>query len=139
MSGLTVPLGERRHWADVWTPGEAVPDGDGGFTTSWTRGLEWAVAVRPTGADESARAGTSVATGSHVLTGGYHDGVTRACRLVVNGRVFEVSGVVQPDELPIETVAYCTELVGATPPTEAEDVEAFDPVRDGWIGKDGRP
>ena len=119
MSRLTVPLGERQHWAEVWTPGAPVKDGDGSWTTPWARGIDWAVAVRPTGADEAARSGTSIATGSHVVTGGYHDGVSPACRLVVKGRVFEVAGVVTPDELPIETVAYCTELVGTLPPTEA--------------------
>jgi head-tail adaptor len=119
MSGLTIPTGERRHWADVWTPGAPVPDGDGGWATSWAKGLDWAVAVRPSGADEATRAGTSVGTATHVLTGLYHDGITLKSRLVVNGRVFEVSGLVSPEDLRIETVAYCTELIGAPLPTEA--------------------
>jgi len=27
----------------------------------------------------------------------------------------------------------------APPPGDAEDYECFDPIRDGWVGKDGQP
>jgi len=120
MSGPTVPTGERRHWAEVWTPaGAPVHDGDGSYTTAWTRGLDWAVQVRPASQQELARLGTSIGSATHLVTGRFHDGVTLAARLVLRGRTFEVTSVLVPDELDIETVAVCAELVGTPPPTEA--------------------
>lgn len=35
--------------------------------------------------------------------------------------------------------ADCDAADAAMPTGEDEDYECFDPVRDGWVGKDGRP
>jgi head-tail adaptor len=74
--------------------------------------------VQTAGSDELTRAGVSLGAATHVLVGRFHPAVTLKARLVVRGRTFEVTGVQSPDELQIETIAACTELIGAPLPTE---------------------
>jgi head-tail adaptor len=114
-TGQTVPTGERRHWVDVYAPGPPVPDGDGGYTTGPPdpRG-SWAVQIRPASQRELERIGgaTTITGATHLVTGRYHSAVTTQAQLVFRGRVFEVVGVVVPEELTVETIAVCTEIGG---------------------------
>jgi len=117
-AGQTVPTGERRHWVDVYNPGDPEPDGDGGWQTPMVSAGAWAVQIRPASQRELERvgAGTSVTTATHLVTGRYHDGVKADSRLVFRGRTFNVTGVVVPEELNVETIAMCVEVTTPTPP-----------------------
>ena len=112
-TGQTVPTGERRHWVDVYTPGPPVPDGDGGYTTTRTLAGAWAVQIRPASQRELERvgSGTTITGATHLLTGRYHGAVTTQAQLVFRGRLFEVVGVIVPEELTVETIALCAEVV----------------------------
>jgi len=108
-------VAERPHRVTLQNPGPAVPDGDGGFTQTWTDLVPPALYVKiaPATAREVERlaAGTVLATATHIVTGPYHAGVTTKTRIVFNGRVFSVTGVANPDERNVETIAICAEVV----------------------------
>ena len=112
-TGQTVPTGERRSWVDVSYPGPPIPDGHGGYTTTVISAGSWAVQIRPASTRELERltAGTTVTSATHLVTGRYHPAVTAEATLTFRGRTFKVSGVVTPDELQVETIALCVELV----------------------------
>jgi head-tail adaptor len=96
-------------------PGPAVPDGDGGFTQSWTDLTPAAVSAKiapATAADlERLVSGTVLATATHIVTMPYHPGVVIASRVLFNGRQFSVTGVANPEERNVETIAVCVEIV----------------------------
>lgn len=95
-------IGRDRERVTFEGPGEPVPDGEGGWTETWTP-LDpptWYVSVRPaTAADtEKLVAGTIITHASHVVHGRYHPGVTTRARMICQGRVYQVASVVN-DEL----------------------------------------
>jgi len=93
--------GERRHIVSFEAPGDPVPDGEGGYTYTWTSFTPagWYVAIRPaTAADaEAALAGTQITHVSHVITGDYHPGVTTDTRMIFNGQVYHVTSVIDDE------------------------------------------
>lgn len=96
-------------------PGAAVPDGDGGFTyplTPLSPATAWAEIKPATSRDlERVTADTVLSTASHVITMDYHAGVTTKTRITFEGRVFNVTGVSDPEERHIDTIAVCVEVV----------------------------
>lgn len=108
-------VGERPHRVTLQNPGPAVPDGDGGFTQSWTDLVPPAVSAKIAPATaaglERVTAGTVLATATHVVTMPYHPQVTTLTRVLFNGRQFSVTGVSDPDERHVETIAICVEIV----------------------------
>lgn len=108
-------IGERRHLVTLQNPGPAIPDGEGGFTQTWTdlTPATWYCAIDPATARdlEKVTAGTILSTASHVLRGKYHAGITTLTRVLFNGRTFQVSGVANPEERGMETIAIATEVV----------------------------
>jgi head-tail adaptor len=93
--------GDRRHIVTFEAPGDPVPDGEGGYTYTWTSltPAGWYVAIRPaTAADaEAALAGTQITHVSHVITGDYHPGVTTATRMLFKNQIYQVTSAIDDD------------------------------------------
>jgi len=108
-------IGAYRHVVTPQNPGAAVPDGDGGFTQAWTNldPVEWHVSIEPATARDLERvaAGTVTSTASHIVTGRYHAGVTTKTHLLFGTRILTVTGVQNPEERNITTIAICEEVV----------------------------
>lgn len=108
-------VGSYRHKVLLQEPGPAVPDGDGGFTQTWTNLTPaiWDCSIEPATARDLERvtSGTVLSTATHVLKGRHHPGITTQTRITFKTRVFEVSGVSNPEERDIETVVIAEELV----------------------------
>jgi len=115
--------GALRHRITLENPGAAVPDGDGGFTqTPWQPLFPspvWA-SIAPASARDLERvgagtervgAGTVLSSATHIVTMRYHSGVTTKTRITFHGRTFNVTGVANPDERNIETIALAMEVV----------------------------
>ena len=77
---VSMVIGELRQVARLFGPGEAIPDGDGGFTLALTalNPSEWRCSLEPASvrAIERRFAGTVTGQATHILTGRYHPGVT---------------------------------------------------------------
>lgn len=110
-----IPSGRRIHRVLLQAPGLNVPDGDGGYTNTWTdlSPNTWQVAIEPATARDLERltAGTVIAQASHIVTGPYRDDVTINTRVIFNGRTLNVIGVANPEEKNVETIALCSEVV----------------------------
>jgi head-tail adaptor len=95
-------IGQDRHLVTFDAPGEAVADGEGGFTRAWAplSPASWYVRIRPATAKdvERALAGTLITHRSHVVHGRYHPGVTLAARMVFEGKTYQVTSVINVDE-----------------------------------------
>ena len=108
-------INDRPHRVTLQNPGPAVPNNDGGYTQSWTDLVPpaWTVKIAPaTAADlERVTAGTVLATATHLVTGPYRADITTQTRVLFNGRQFSVTGVSNPEERNVETIAVCVEVV----------------------------
>lgn len=108
-------IGAHRHLVLLQNPGPAVPDGDGNFTQPWEdlSPSTWYCAITPATARDLERvaAGTVLSTGMSIVTGRHHPGITTQTRLVFNGRTLAVTGVGNPEERNIQTIAVCVEIV----------------------------
>lgn len=109
----TMPAGRRVHAITIETPGVPVPDGDGGYTQTWTPVTAVYASIMPaTVRDlERLRQGTVIAQASHVVTLPYVTGVTTKARVVFGARTFAIVGVATPEERPRELVLLCSENV----------------------------
>jgi SPP1 family predicted phage head-tail adaptor len=107
--------GALRHSVILENPGPSIPDGDGGFTQSWAPNLPspvWASITPATSRDLERLVAASVqSVATHVIRIRYHANVTTATRVTYGARVFEVTGVQNPDERNIELVLVCQERV----------------------------
>jgi SPP1 family predicted phage head-tail adaptor len=107
--------GDRKHLITLKNPGSPVSDGDGGYTSVLTNldpSEVWASIESATAQKmERLAAGTVSSDATHILTFPYHDGVTTKTRVTFGARTFNVVGVINPDELGIDTIAICTEVV----------------------------
>lgn len=112
---MAIAIAERRHLVRLQNPGLAVPDGDGGYTQTWTdlNPPTVKVQIRPASARDLERvaSGTVLSTATHVVTGPYHPDVTTQTRVVFGDRTFNVIGVSNIDERNIEMVLTCVEVV----------------------------
>jgi SPP1 family predicted phage head-tail adaptor len=96
-------IGDWRHYVTFQDPGDPIPDGAGGYTHVWTdlQPARWYVSVAPlpVGDLERTSAGGSVmTTGTHVVRGRYHPGVTTKTRMLFNGKTYSITGTRTPDE-----------------------------------------
>lgn len=107
-------VSDRPHRIVLQNPVSA-PDGEGGFIEAWTDLSPAAVQSKiapATAADlERVTAGTIISQASHIVTFPFHPGVTTQTRILYNGRRFNVSGVADPEERHVETIALCVEVV----------------------------
>jgi len=103
------------RFVTVQNPGAPTPDGDGGFTQTWTNANPPTVGAwirASTGMTERTVAGTVTANATHLITVPYHAAITTQTRLVSDkGQTFSVTGVTNLDERDIELQLLCTELV----------------------------
>jgi len=80
-----VNYGDLRNLVTVENPGAAVPDGDGGFTLTYTAadpGTWWASIEKATQRASEARfSGTVIAHASYILSGRFHPGIGAQTRL----------------------------------------------------------
>ena len=108
-------IAERVHRVTVQNPGPAVPDGDGGYTTSWIDLVPpaWSCEIKPATAVDLERvaAGTVLSTNTYILKGPHHPQLKTASRILFNGRIFNCTSVSNPEERNVETVAVGVEVV----------------------------
>jgi SPP1 family predicted phage head-tail adaptor len=95
-------VGQFRHLGLFQKPGAAVPDGEGGYTEGWTdlEPPQWAVDIAPASVRDLERLSSSTvaATATHVITGRYRPDVDVSTRMLFEGRVFQVTGVINEFE-----------------------------------------
>lgn len=107
-------IGDRRHLITLQNPGPPVPTGTG-YTQTWTDLVPPTMFAKidiATGRDlERQAAGTILSAATHIVTMPYHPGVTTKTRIIFEGRTLNVTGVGDPDERHVETVAVCVEQV----------------------------
>jgi head-tail adaptor len=90
-------IGTDEHLVRFEDPGPPVPDGEGGYTETWTP-LDpptWYVRVRPATAKDAERvlAGTVITHLSHLVHGRFHPGVTTRTRMIFDGATYLVTSV----------------------------------------------
>jgi head-tail adaptor len=111
----TTPSGLRLHRVTFENPGPPIPDGDGGWITTWAPtdppSRDLAIVAATQLLLEREAAGTVIATATHLMTGPWHPQVTTQTRAHYKGRTFEVGHVVNRDERDVEMVIVATELV----------------------------
>jgi head-tail adaptor len=112
-------LGAFRNLITVENPGAPAPDGDGGFTltyTAATQGQWWAaIQTATTRAAERIFAGTVTAHASYILNGRFHPEIGMQTRLSWTDRagvrhVTNVLDVNDPQGSGVETVALVSEV-----------------------------
>lgn len=109
------PVGKYDKLVLVQAPGPAVPDNDGGTTTTWAdlTPPTWYCAIEPATAKglERVAAGTVLSTNMSIVKGPYRPDVTTGARLIFNTRRLNVTGVSNPEEANVELVLVCVEVV----------------------------
>jgi head-tail adaptor len=96
-------IGDFRHLVTFQDMTEPSPDGVGGFTQTPVP-LDpptWYVQIAPLAAHDLERisaGGSVVTTGSHIVRGRYHPGVSTKTRMLFSGRTFSITGTRTPDE-----------------------------------------
>jgi head-tail adaptor len=108
-------IGEHRHLVTFQNPGTPIPDGDGGYTQTWSdlSPATWHVSIAPATARdlERAVAGSVLSTSSHIVKGRYHPGVTLATRMSFDGRTFSITGKANLEERGIFMELVAVEVV----------------------------
>ena len=111
-------VGALRHRVTLQRPGDPVPDGDGGYTETWTTlGSRVPASVEPATARSLERiaASTVTSTASHLVTLRYLRGVTTKTRLVFHDggtdRTMSVTGTHDTEERHRVLVLECLEDV----------------------------
>ena len=108
-------IGAYRHVVSFQNPGAAVPNGDGGWTQSWTdlSPASWHVSIEPATARDLERvaAGTVMSTATHIVKGRYHSGVTLETRMLFNGRTFSITGKANVEERGLTMELLAVEVV----------------------------
>jgi head-tail adaptor len=108
-------IGDHRHLVLFQNPGPNVPDGDGGYTNTWTdlTPSSWYVSIEPATARDLERvaAGTVISTASHIVKGRFHPGVTTKTRMAFGGRTFSITGKANVEERSIDMELIAVEVV----------------------------
>jgi SPP1 family predicted phage head-tail adaptor len=111
----TARSGQRRNPVTLENLGAPVSDGEGGFTqvpTALSPSTTWAQIVPATARDlERVLSNVVESNASHIVTIPYHPQVTTKTRLTFGTRIFQVTGMQNPEERNIELVLACTEVI----------------------------
>jgi len=101
------------HPVTLETPGDAVPDGDGGYTQSAARLASVYASITPATPHDLERtiAGTVASSATHLVWMHYLPGVTTQTRVLFGSRTFSVTGVQNQGERNVELVLMCEEVV----------------------------
>lgn len=75
-----------------------TPDGQGGFTEAWADVADLWAEIKPQKSYERFQAMQTQSPTTHKITVRYRSGVTTRHRLLYRGRVFDIKGVVNPEE-----------------------------------------
>lgn len=138
--GLRRAISERLHRVTLQAPGPALPDGDGGYTQTWSdlNPPQLYMSIEPLAADvERTQSETTLSVLTHLVRGPYHPQVTTQTRLLFverfyggqRTRILEVAGAATRDERSGEMVLTCNEHAGSTREARGcEDVIAADEV-----------
>jgi len=117
---VTLVLGELRQVVTLSNPGAPTPDGNGGYTQTFTplNPAVWRCAIEAASVRASERlfGGTVIALASYILTGRFHPGITVKTRMVWTDRAGEthtadVLDVVDSEGAGVETIALVSEVV----------------------------
>lgn len=110
--------GKLRHRIEIQSPVTALNGSGGHDVSSWLPipgGQVWAD-IQPLSAREVYNNGVIGQSCSHEITIRYLVGVSTKCRIVHEGRIFQVTGVKLDEQFNVELRLSCEEiLVGATP------------------------
>jgi head-tail adaptor len=111
----SVAAGQRLHLVTLQNPTTTAPDGDGGYTQTWTDLAPPKVFMSINAASardlEYLASGTVAASATHLLRGPFHPGVTTQTRVLFGARTFHVASVRNPEERSIEMILVCEEQV----------------------------
>jgi head-tail adaptor len=113
---IRVPRGQFRHRLTIETPGDEVPDGAGGWTSTPAVLADIDGDIRPAPVREMERviSGTVQATASHLVTFDYLPGVTVESTITFHDdtgdRRFTISGLTDPEERHVYLVCACEEV-----------------------------
>jgi len=117
---VTVDIGAMRQTGTLSNPGTPVPDGDGGFTQTYTAldPAEWRFAIEKASVRSAERhfAATVTAHASYIMTGRFHPDITTETRIVWvdragtthTGNVLDVD---DPEGSGVLTIALVSEVV----------------------------
>jgi head-tail adaptor len=112
---MATSVAAKRHRVFLQNPGATVPDGDGGYVSTWIDldpPFMSASLTAPEAVDlERFQANTTIASTSRRVDMSYHPQITTKTRMVLNGRTLSVVGVNDPDELHARLVLLCVEVV----------------------------
>ena len=112
---MATSAGKRDKLVDIQVPdGDAVPDGDGGFSQEFrTLRADVFASIEPATARglERFRSNTVISTASHIVTIPYIVGVTTDAQLRYGSRVLQVRGYANPNEDNVELILACEEIV----------------------------
>ena len=108
------PIGNYRHRIQVFNPGGYVPDGDGGYTSTYAPAdppeIDASVQAATARDLERATAGTVLTTATHLVRCRFHPAITTDTRLEFKGRTLEVQSVQNVDERDIALILICAEI-----------------------------
>ena len=122
---VTIDIGAMRQVVTLSAPGVPMPDGDGGYSQSYTalNPSEWRCAIEAASVRASERifGATVTAHASYILTGRYHSGISTQTRLVWTDRsglshVANVLDVVDTEGAGVETIVLVSEVENAIIP-----------------------
>jgi hypothetical protein len=117
---VIVDIGALRQVVTLSNPGTPVPDGDGGFTTTYTAltPSEWRCAIEKASVRASERhfGATITSHASYIMRGRFHSGITNQTRMVWVDRsgATHTGNVLDSDDTEgegVETVALVSEVV----------------------------
>src|SRR5262245_29722394 len=104
--------GSYRHLVTLEGP-TSTADGDGGYTQAWASlsPATMYAAIRPATARDLEHLVTNTVEGmaSHIVEMDYHSGVTIQTRITFGARVFQVTGIQNPEERNISLALACVE------------------------------
>lgn len=107
-------IGAYRHRLAVENPGALVPDGDGGYTTSYAPAdppfVDASITAARASELERVTAGTVLATATHLIRCRFHPGITSDTRLLFEGKRFEVQSAHNVDQRDIALILICAEI-----------------------------
>lgn len=90
-------IGKMRHRVMIQTP-TAVPDGQGGNTTTWGTFKEVWAELLPSAREETNYGGRIQVARSHVMNIRYLPGLKQDMRVTYQGRTFQIRGSFKVDE-----------------------------------------
>jgi len=112
--GSRIGVGKRTKRVTLQNAGPSVPDGEGGHTNSWLDLSPSSVMayIRPAteGDLERVAAGTVITTATQLVEMPYHRQVSTDTRVLLDGRVLQVTKVQNVDEANVDLVLVCEEM-----------------------------